>query len=61
MEHNSLRQDKIKKLLVITQKIDKYDDVLGFMHGWVTEFAKHLVQQRDDYARVIKEAGIKGE
>src|SRR3989338_4726327 len=29
------------KLLIITQKIDKNDDVLGFMHGWIEEFAKH--------------------
>jgi glycosyltransferase involved in cell wall biosynthesis len=28
------------KLLIITQKIDKNDDVLGFMHGWVAEFAR---------------------
>ncbi len=30
------------KLLIITQKVDKTDDVLGFMHGWLTEFAKHV-------------------
>ncbi len=29
------------KLLIITQKIDRNDDVLGFMHGWIAEFAKH--------------------
>jgi glycosyltransferase involved in cell wall biosynthesis len=29
------------KLLILTQKIDINDDVLGFMHGWVAEFAKH--------------------
>ena len=29
------------KLLIVTQKIDKNDDVLGFFHGWVAEFAKH--------------------
>lgn len=29
------------KLLILTQKIDLNDDVLGFMHGWVEEFAKH--------------------
>ncbi|OGP06189.1 MAG: hypothetical protein A2Z91_06390 [Deltaproteobacteria bacterium GWA2_38_16] len=28
-------------LLIITQKVDKNDGVLGFMHGWITEFAKH--------------------
>jgi glycosyltransferase involved in cell wall biosynthesis len=29
------------KLLILTQKIDISDDVLGFMHGWIAEFAKH--------------------
>lgn len=29
------------KLLIITQKIDINDDILGFFHGWVEEFAKH--------------------
>ncbi len=28
------------RLLILTQKIDKRDDVLGFMHGWIAEFAK---------------------
>ena len=28
-------------LLIITQKVDINDDVLGFMHGWIAEFAKH--------------------
>ncbi|MDO8592366.1 MAG: glycosyltransferase family 4 protein [bacterium] len=28
------------RLLILTQKIDLDDDVLGFMHGWVAEFAK---------------------
>jgi len=26
------------KLLILTQKIDKNDDLLGFMHGWVEAF-----------------------
>jgi glycosyltransferase involved in cell wall biosynthesis len=30
------------KLLILTQKIDKNDSVLGFMHGWVNEFAKNF-------------------
>jgi glycosyltransferase involved in cell wall biosynthesis len=30
------------KLLIITQKIDKNDSILGFFHGWVEEFAKHF-------------------
>jgi glycosyltransferase involved in cell wall biosynthesis len=28
------------KLLIITQKIDRNDDILGFFHRWVEEFAK---------------------
>ncbi len=29
------------RLLIITQKIDKNDPVLGFFHRWVEEFSKH--------------------
>lgn len=29
------------KLLIVTQKVDKHDDVLGFFHRWIEEFAKH--------------------
>jgi len=29
------------KLLILTQKLDKNDDLLGFFHGWAAEFAKH--------------------
>lgn len=29
------------KLLIITQKADINDGVLGFFHGWIKEFAKH--------------------
>lgn len=29
------------KLLVITQKVDMDDDVLGFFHSWLLEFAKN--------------------
>jgi len=28
------------KLLIITQKVDERDEVLGFMHRWIEEFAK---------------------
>lgn len=28
------------KLLILTQKVDINDDLLGFMHGWIAEFAK---------------------
>lgn len=30
------------KLLVITQKVDRNDPVLGFFHRWLEEFAKHF-------------------
>lgn len=29
------------KLLIVTQKVDKNDPILGFFHRWITEFAKH--------------------
>jgi len=32
------------KLLILTQKVDQNDDVLGFFHGWIAEFAKHAEQ-----------------
>jgi len=28
------------KLLIITQKVDKDDPILGFFHRWIEEFAK---------------------
>ena len=30
------------KLLILTQKVSIDDDVLGFMHRWITEFAQHV-------------------
>ena len=30
----------IMKLLIITQKVDEQDEVLGFMHRWIGEFAR---------------------
>lgn len=30
------------KLLIITQKVDKDDPILGFFHRWILEFAKHF-------------------
>lgn len=30
------------RLLIITQKIDRDDPVLGFFHGWIEEFSKHF-------------------
>ncbi|MFA5736560.1 MAG: glycosyltransferase family 4 protein [Candidatus Paceibacterota bacterium] len=32
------------KLLIITQKVDKNDPILGFFHGWLKEFAEHVKQ-----------------
>ena len=32
---------KIRKLLILTQKVDINDDYLGFFHGWIKEFAGH--------------------
>jgi len=29
------------KLLIITQKVDENDDILGFFHDWIKKFAKH--------------------
>ena len=29
------------KLLIVTQKVDENDSILGFFHGWIAEFAKH--------------------
>ncbi len=29
------------KLLIITQKVDRNDPVLGFFHRWIEEFSKH--------------------
>jgi len=29
------------KLLIVTQKVDKDDAILGFFHRWIEEFAKH--------------------
>ncbi len=30
------------KLLIVTQKVDKNDPILGFFHRWIEEFAKHF-------------------
>ena len=32
------------KLLILTQKVDKNDPILGFFHRWVEEFARHCEQ-----------------
>lgn len=29
------------KLLIVTQRVDRQDPVLGFFHRWIEEFAKH--------------------
>ena len=30
------------KLLIITQKVNREDSVLGFFHSWIREFATHF-------------------
>lgn len=42
------------QLLIVTQKINKRDENLGFFHRWVEEFAKH-------YSRVVVIANSVGE
>jgi glycosyltransferase involved in cell wall biosynthesis len=32
--------DRKNKILIITQKVDKNDPILGFFHNWILEFAK---------------------
>ncbi len=32
------------KILILTQKVDKNDPILGFFHRWLVEFAKHYEQ-----------------
>ncbi len=32
------------RLLIFTQKVDRNDDVLGFMHGWLASFSKVFSQ-----------------
>ncbi len=36
----------MKKLLIVCQKVDKDDDVLGFFHGWVSALAEHCEEIR---------------
>ncbi len=47
MVRQSLRRGKGGKglkLLVLTQKVDRDDPVLGFFHGWLIEFARRFEQ-----------------
>ncbi len=32
------------KLLIVTQKVDRQDPILGFFHGWIQEFARQCSQ-----------------
>jgi len=32
------------KLLICTQKVDQNDSILGFFHGWINEFSKHVAK-----------------
>lgn len=34
----------MKKLLIITQKVDREDPVLGFFHGWISRLAEEFKQ-----------------
>lgn len=34
----------IKKILIVTQKVDKNDSVLGFFHSWITAFSGQFDQ-----------------
>lgn len=44
------------RLLIVTQKADKADTVLGFAHGWIEEFSRHaghvtvIAQYAGEYA-----------
>lgn len=42
------------KLLIITQKVDRNDPILGFFHRWIIEFAKHY----DSILVICLEKGI---
>jgi glycosyltransferase involved in cell wall biosynthesis len=35
------RNENRMKLLIITQKVNKNDPILGFFHKWIEEFSKH--------------------
>lgn len=35
---------KSSRLLILTQKVDINDPILGFFHRWIEEFAKHVEQ-----------------
>lgn len=32
------------KLLIVTQKLDRLDPILGFFHRWIAEFARHCAR-----------------
>lgn len=44
------------RILILTQKVDINDDVLGFFHGWIKEFAK----QFEDIIVICLERGEHG-
>src|SRR6185312_9296857 len=41
MGKNRCRSTRMK-LLIVTQKVDQNDSILGFFHRWIEEFAKHF-------------------
>lgn len=41
---NYMQKEKGIKILIITQKVDIADQILGFFHRWIEEFSKHVEQ-----------------
>lgn len=39
-----MQKEKKVKILILTQKVDISDPILGFFHRWIEEFAKHSEQ-----------------
>ncbi len=35
-----------KRILIVTQKVDRHDAVLGFFHTWIEQFARHFSEVR---------------
>src|SRR3989344_2761544 len=44
LSQNMSSNEKKVKLLILTQKVDSEDPILGFFHRWIEEFAKHCEQ-----------------
>lgn len=54
------------RLLIITQKVNPNDDVLGFFYRWIEEFAKHaekvsvIALEADDYKSLPNQVEVYG-